>query len=173
MPCDHTADDLANIDGLYNYALALSRNHAAAEDLVQETYVRAMRALSWLRAGSNLRAWLFTILRNVWLNQLRKRARDPQFIRIEDCDGRLADGMAEASTDAHDIYVSDIDAGRVQGAIERLPIKLRKVILLREYEDLSYSEIASVLECPAGTVMSRLARARTMLRALLSEPPPP
>jgi RNA polymerase sigma-70 factor, ECF subfamily len=173
MPRDHDGDDLVNIDGLYSYALALTRNHAAAQDLVQETYVRAIPAVSWLRPESNLKAWLFTILRNVWLNQLRKRARAPHFIRIEDCDARLADVMAETSTDAHDIYVSQIEARRVQGAIQRLPVRFQEVVWLREYEDLSYKEIASALDCPAGTVMSRLSRARTMLRTLLSEPPPP
>jgi RNA polymerase sigma-70 factor, ECF subfamily len=173
MSCDYDGDDLANIDGLYSYALALTRSYAAAEDLVQETYVRAMRALSRLRPGSNLRAWLFSIMRNVWLNQLRKRARDPCFIRIEACDGRLADGVAGTSTDAHDIYVRQIEARRVQGAILRLPVSLQEVVWLRAYKDLSYREIAGALDCPAGTVMSRLARARTKLRILLAEPPPP
>ncbi len=165
MPCDHDADDMVNMDGLYSYALALTRNHAEAEDLVQETYVRAVRALSCLRPGSNLKVWLRTILRNVWLNQLRKRRFEPHFIGI---DG-VADGIAETSKDAHDICVSEIEARRVRGAIQNLPVRFREVILLREYEDLSYREIASVLGCPAGTVMSRLARARTKLRALLSE----
>jgi RNA polymerase sigma-70 factor, ECF subfamily len=173
MPCDHDADDLADIDGLYSYALALIRNHAEAEDLVEETYVRAAGALSSVRAGRNLRAWLFSILRNVWLNQLKKRVPASHFIRIEDYDGGLADETAETSTDAHDICVVEIEARRVRGAIQELPIRSREVILLREHVDFSYSEIASVLECSEGTVMSRLARARTMLRTLLSEPPPP
>ena len=168
MPGNQDADWLVNFDGLYSYALALTRNHAEAEDLVQETYVRAMRAMGWLRAGSNLKAWLFTILRNVWLNQLRKRRTGPQFIGIEDCNG-AADGIAEPSKDALDIYMCKMEAERVQGAIQKLSAESREIILLREYEELSYREIASVLDCPVGTVMSRLARARTKLHTLLSE----
>jgi RNA polymerase sigma-70 factor (ECF subfamily) len=167
MSCDHDVDNLVNIDGLYSYAMVLTRNHAEAEDLVKETYVRAMRALSCLRPGSNRKAWLFTILRNIWLNQLRKR-RGPRFVGIDDCDG-VRDSTAELSKDAYDSYVSKMEAGQVQSAIQMLPIESREVILLREYEELSYREIASVLDCPSRTVMSRLARARTELRTLLSE----
>lgn len=168
MPCDHDTDNLVNIDGLYSYALVLTRNHAEAEDLVQETYVRAMRALSRLREGSDLKAWLFTILRNVWLNQATRRRVGPQFVGIEDCYG-IADAIGEPSKDAHDTYVSKMETRRVQDAIQKLPMEFREIIVLREYEELSYREIASVLECPAGTVMSRLARARRRLRTLLSE----
>ena len=78
------------LDGLYSYALVLTRNHAEAEDLVQETYVRAMQAMERLRAGSNIKGWLFTILKNIWLNQLRKRRNGPQMIEIEVGDGVLA-----------------------------------------------------------------------------------
>jgi RNA polymerase sigma-70 factor, ECF subfamily len=153
MPCDHTADDLATIDGLYSYALALSRNHGAAEELVQETYVRAMRALSRLRPGSNLRFWLFTILRNVWLNQLRKRARGPHFIRIEDHDGRLADGMADPSTHAHDIYVSKIDAKRVQDAIERISFATSQLNEARQLEDtkLAFARTLHAISVPLSS----------------------
>src|SRR5260370_40718235 len=75
------------LDGLYSYALVLTRNQAEAEDLVQETYVRALQAMGRLRAGSNMKGWLFTILRNIWLNQLRKRRNGPQMIEIEIGDG--------------------------------------------------------------------------------------
>jgi RNA polymerase sigma-70 factor, ECF subfamily len=168
MPCDYDADSLVNIDGLYSYAMVLTRNQADAEDLVQETYVRAMRAMSSLQAGSNLKAWLFTILRNAWLNQVRKRRFGPQFVGIADGHD-IANGIGQPSKDAHDNYVSKIERMRVQDAIQKLPIEFREIIVLREYEELSYREIASVLECPVGTVMSRLARARTKLRNMLSE----
>ena len=79
MPCDHDADSLVNIDGLYSYALVLTCDHPKAEELVEETYVRAMRVLSSFQAGSNQKARLFTILRNVWVNQVRKRRFGPQF----------------------------------------------------------------------------------------------
>jgi RNA polymerase sigma-70 factor (ECF subfamily) len=155
------------LDGLYSYALVLTRNHAEAEDLVQETYVRALPALARLRAGSNTKGWLFTILRNVWLNQLRRWRNGPQMIELEVGDG-VANSIVETSKDSHDLYVSKLEAEQVRAAIHELSIDFREIILLREYEDLSYQEIASVLDCPVGTVMSRLGRARARLRALLS-----
>jgi RNA polymerase sigma-70 factor (ECF subfamily) len=157
---------VGHLDGLYSYALILTRNHAEAEDLVQETYVRAIPAMRRLREGSNTKGWLFTILRNVWLNQLRKWRNGPQMIDLEVGDG-VANSVVEPSKDSHDLYVSKLEAEQVRAAIQELPIDLREIILLREYEDLSYQEIANVLECPVGTVMSRLGRARAKLRMLL------
>jgi RNA polymerase sigma-70 factor (ECF subfamily) len=154
------------LDGLYSYALVLTRNHAEAADLVQETYVRALPAMGRLRAGSNTKGWLFTILRNIWLNQLRKRRNGPQMIELEVGDG-VANSIVEKSKDSHDLYVSKLEAEQVRAAIQELPEDFREIILLREYEDLSYQEIASVLDCPVGTVMSRLGRARAKLRVLL------
>jgi len=158
---------VGHLDGLYSYALILTRNHAEAEDLVQETYVRAIPAMRRLREGSNTKGWLFTILRNVWLNQLRKWRNGPQMIDLEVGDG-VANSVVEPSKDSHDLYVSKLEAEQVRAAIQELPVDFREIILLREYEDLSYQEIASVLDCPVGTVMSRLGRARARLRALLS-----
>ena len=143
-----------HLDGLYSYALVLTRNHAEAEDLVQETYVRALPAMGRLRAGSNTKGWLFTILRNVWLNQLRKWRNGPQMIEVDVGDG-VANSIVETSKDSHALYVSKLEAEQVRAAIQGLPIDFREIILLREYEDLSYQEIASVLDCPVGTVMSR------------------
>jgi RNA polymerase sigma-70 factor (ECF subfamily) len=156
------------LDGLYSYALVLTRNHAEAEDLVQETYVRAMQAMGRLRAGSNIKGWLFTILKNIWLNQLRKRRNAPQVVEIEVGDG-VANSVVEPSKDSHDLYVSKVETEQVRTAIQELSVEFREVILLRECEDLSYLEIASVLDCPVGTVMSRLGRARAKLRAALSD----
>jgi RNA polymerase sigma-70 factor (ECF subfamily) len=90
------------LDGLYSYALILTRNHAEAEDLVQETYVRAIPAMGRLRADSNTKGWLFTILRNIWLNQLRKRRNGRQMIEIDVGDG-IADSIVEPSKDSHDL----------------------------------------------------------------------
>jgi RNA polymerase sigma-70 factor (ECF subfamily) len=156
------------LDGLYSYAMVLTRNHTEAEDLVQETYVRALKAMGRLRAGSNMKGWLFTILRNVWFNQLRKSRNSPQMVGIEIV-GSVANSVVEPSKDPHDLYVSKMEAEQVRAAIQELPADFREVIVLREYEDLSYQEIASVLDCPIGTVMSRLGRARAKLRPLLSE----
>jgi RNA polymerase sigma-70 factor (ECF subfamily) len=161
------ATGVEHLDGLYSYALILTRNHAEAEDLVQETYVRAIPAMGRLRADSNTKGWLLTILRNIWLNQLRKWRNGRQLIEMEFGDG-VANSLIEPSKDSHDLYVSKLEAEQVQAAIQKLPVDFREIILLREYEDLSYQEIASVLDCPVGTVMSRLGRARAKLRPLLA-----
>jgi RNA polymerase sigma-70 factor (ECF subfamily) len=154
------------LDGLYGYAMALTRNHARAEDLVQETYVRAIPAMGRLRTGSNTKGWLFTILRNVWLNQLRKWRNGPQMIEIEVGDG-VSNSIVEPSKNSHELYVSKMETEQVRAAIQELPIQFREIIVLREYEELSYQEIANILDCPVRTVMSRLVRARAKLRTLL------
>ncbi|WP_169746968.1 sigma-70 family RNA polymerase sigma factor [Edaphobacter aggregans] len=156
------APGLEFLNGLYSYALVLTRNPADAEDLVQETYVRAMPAMGKLRQDSNIKNWLFTILRNIRLNQLRKLRNGPQLF----ADG-VADSIVEPSKNSHDLYVNKLESERVRAAIQELPVQLREIILLREYEGLSYHEIAGVLDCPVGTVMSRLGRARAKLRTLL------
>jgi RNA polymerase sigma-70 factor, ECF subfamily len=154
------------LDGLYGYAMALTRNHARAEDLVQETYLRAIPAMGRLRAGSNTKGWLFTILRNVWFNQLRKYRNGPQMIEIEAGDG-ASNNIVDPSKNSHELYVSKMETEQVRGAIQELPVRFREIIVLRESEELSYREIASILDCPVGTVMSRLVRARAKLRTLL------
>ena len=154
------------LDGLYSYAMVLTRNHAEAEDLVQEAYARAMRAMQRLRADGNIKAWLFTVLKNIWFDQLRKRRNGPPFVDIEGPDG--AANIVEPSKNSHDIYMSKLEIQQVRAAIQQLPVEFREVILLREYEDLSYREIASILRCPLGTVRSRLGRARAKLGTLLA-----
>lgn len=163
------ASGVGYLNGLYSYALVLTRNHTEADELVQETYVRAMQAMGRLRAGSNMKGWLFTILRNVWFNQLRKWRNAPQMVEIDVWDD-VVNSVVEPSKDSYDLYVSKVEAEQVRTAIEELSVEFREIILLREYEDLSYVEIANVLDCPVGTVMSRLGRARAKLRAALSEP---
>ncbi|WP_158792825.1 RNA polymerase sigma factor [Granulicella sp. L60] len=159
---------LEYLDGLYYYALALTRHTAEAEDLVQETYVRAIEAYSRLREDSNIKGWLFTILRNQWLNELRRRRRGPQFV-VGDDDACIIDGLPSNFPDAQTQLEGEEDAIRVKTAIGKLPSEFQEVLILREFEELSYLEIASVLNCPMGTVMSRLGRARAKLRGLLSE----
>jgi RNA polymerase sigma-70 factor, ECF subfamily len=163
---------LDHLDGLYSYALLLSRNHAEAEDLVQETYVRAIPAMGRLRVDSNTKGWLCAILRNIWLNQIRKWRNRPQMIEIDAQNG-VANSVVDPSKNSHDVYVSKLETNQLRAAIQELPVELREIIQLRGCEDLSYQEIAGVLNCPVGTVMSRLARARKTLRALLSETPEP
>jgi RNA polymerase sigma-70 factor (ECF subfamily) len=162
-----TIDLSEYVDGLYSYALVLSRNRTEAEDLVQETCLRAIRAMERLRPDSNAKSWLFTILRNIWFNQLRQRRTAPKVVEL-DLDGDGANRAADTRKDPHATYVSNIEQEQVRTAIQQLPVEFREIIILREYEELSYQEIAAVLECPLGTVMSRLARARSKLRDLLS-----
>jgi len=157
---------LGYLDGLYGYAMSLCHNQAEAEDLTQETYLRAVRALGRLAPDSNLKSWLFAIMRNIWLNQVRHAQSGPQFVEIDD-EGEQS-VQVKSSEDLHAEYVNKVERARVRTAVDSLPPLYREVILLREFEGLSYQEIAGILDCPAGTVMSRLGRAREKLRLMLS-----
>jgi RNA polymerase sigma-70 factor (ECF subfamily) len=163
-PAEETAG-IEHIDGLYSYALVLTRNRSEAEDLVQETYVRAIGAMGRLRSDSNVKSWLFTILRNIWFNQLRHQ-RTAKLVALDGEEGAM--DIAETAKSPYAFYVSKMEHKQVREAIQQLPADFREIILLREFEELSYQEIATILDCPAGTVMSRLARARAKLRMLLS-----
>jgi RNA polymerase sigma-70 factor, ECF subfamily len=158
---------LEHVDGLYAYAFVLCGDRTEAEDLVQETYLRAIKAVARLRDDSNRKGWLFTILRNVWLNQLRHRRIVPQISGLN-LDMYIRDLAIHRHDDPYSQLVSKMDREMVRDAIQELPTIFREVILLREYEELSYQEIAGVLNIPLGTVMSRLGRARAQLRVLLS-----
>lgn len=153
------------LNGLYGYAVVLSRNRVDAEDLVQETCVRAVRAIDRLQSDTNMKAWLYTILRNIWFNQCR---RSPAVLSVITLEEEVEIG-ADPRADPHKQYIVSEERKRVENAIQKLPTNLREVILLRVYEELSYQEIAGVLCCPTGTVMSRLSRARSKLRELLSK----
>ena len=155
------------LDSLYRYALMLTRNPAEADDLVQETYLRAIQAFSRLREDSNVRAWLFTILRNLRLNAIRKVRTGPRLVQ-DDKDGDMMDDLTGNSPDPHELLEKGEDIQRVRFAIEELSPEFREILLLREFEELSYQEIATVLRCPIGTVMSRLGRARAKLRTVLT-----
>src|SRR6516165_1950853 len=117
LECDETDHPegvlLENIDGLYSYALVLTHNPVEAEDLVQETYLRAAQAMGRLRSGSNTKGWMFTILRNVWFNQFRKWRNGPPMSVIEFAEG-IADTVADPSKDSHEVYVSKLEAEQVR-----------------------------------------------------------
>jgi RNA polymerase sigma-70 factor (ECF subfamily) len=166
-PTSQDTAGIEHINGLFSYALVLTRNRSEAEDLVQETYVRAIGAMRRPPPDNNKKSWMLTILRNVWLNQLRQRRTTPKLIDT-DTDERTGDIAIETSKDPYESYASEVESEQVRRAIQQLPVALREIILLREYEELSYQEIASVLSCPTGTVMSRLGRARSKLRTLLA-----
>jgi RNA polymerase sigma-70 factor (ECF subfamily) len=151
------------MDGLYGYAMVLTGDATVAADVVQETYVRATEPMGPLREDSNVKACLFTILRNIVLKQVRQQRTRPRLL----ADENTADLVIETAKDLHALSVSKVEVKQVREAIMRLPLALREIILLREYGELSYQEIATLLDCPLGTVMSRQARARSKLRTLL------
>lgn len=153
--------------GLFAHAVALTRNSFEAEDLVQETYVRAIQAMGRLREGSNLRAWLHTILRNVHFNDARQKCNGPRVISLEEDDNHV-DVAGSIDEDPHTLAVRTLETRQVQEAIQQLSDDYRTIILLREYKGFSYQQIAKCLRCPPGTVMSRLARARSRLGTLLA-----
>jgi len=124
--------------------------------------VRAVGAAN--RPDSNgLKSWLFVIMRNVWFNQLRHMNSGPRFVDLD-----ANDQPVEASNNPHVLYLRKLDREQVRKAIESLPDAYREIVVLRDIEGFTYQEIATVLDCPAGTVMSRLGRARGKLRTLLS-----
>ena len=148
------------IPRLRRYARALAGDRAAADDLVQDTLERAWAKLHLYRRGTDLRAWLFTVMHNVYVNQLR--AARPS-VELDEEMPELAQPARETDT----LELRDLDR-----AIRRLPPEQREVLLLVVLEDMSYHEAAGTLGIPIGTVMSRLARAREKLRAMLSGLPP-
>ncbi|HET6977747.1 MAG TPA: sigma-70 family RNA polymerase sigma factor [Pyrinomonadaceae bacterium] len=154
---------MEHIDSLYGYALVLTRDATEAEDLVQETYVRAASAANQPEPDGNLKGWLFVIMRNAWLNHLRHRTNGPRFVELEQGEPSIS----EAHENPHVVYLRKLERQQVREAIERLPDAYREIVVLRDIEGFSYQEIATVLDCPAGTVMSRLGRARGKLRKML------
>jgi RNA polymerase sigma-70 factor (ECF subfamily) len=161
------SDALSYLNDIYRYAMTLARNSVEADDLVQETYVRALNAIGRLRPNSNLKVWLFTILRNIWRNQLRSKHHRYTTSELDDSDSNPS-LSSDPSRSPYSLFAKGINIQLVRDAINQLPPDHREIIILREYEDLSYQEIADVLNCPIGTVMSRLGRAREKLKVLLS-----
>jgi len=157
---------LVHLDLLYRAALRLTHNRAEAEDLVQETWLRAIRHFDQFDPGSNCRAWLLTILRNAFLNRLRREGREILESDVA-ADGSGATRLEEAAV-AHaspeENFLQTVLHGDVDRALKTLPLPFRLVVTLADLEGLTYKEIAQVLDCPIGTVMSRLSRARQLMR---------
>src|SRR6266480_1678882 len=158
---------LQHLDSLYGYALTLTRDQSAAEDLVQESYLRAVRAFEQLMANSNLKSWLFVIMRNAWLNQLRHTRSGPRFVELDAEETDFVYQKDRLGEDPLVVYLRKLEREQIQVAIDELPELYREVVVLRDLEGFSYQEIATMLSCPAGTVMSRLGRARAKLRRAL------
>jgi len=158
---------------LYSAALRMTRNAADAEDVVQETFLKAYRAYGTFEEGTNLKAWLYRILTNTYINRYRKQARRPaevDFGEVEDLYlyKRLAAGESgNASRSAEEEALEQFVDADVKGAIEALPEHFRMPVLLADVEGFSYKEIAEILDVPIGTVMSRLHRGRKALEKAL------
>jgi RNA polymerase sigma-70 factor (ECF subfamily) len=151
-------------DALYNFARWLAHDSRDAEDLVQETYLRALRSFASFRPGTNFRAWIFRILRNNFLSSCSKLERRMTVaIDSEEVGPELAIDMENPET----ILMSRSDSQLMQRAIDDLPVHYREALVLCEVEEMSYQEIAQILSIPMGTVMSRLARARKAVRESL------
>jgi RNA polymerase sigma-70 factor, ECF subfamily len=160
---------------LYTAALRMTRNPADAEDLVQETYLKAYRAFHTFQEGTNLKAWLYRILTNTFINSYRSKKRKPEQSDIEDVEDlylyRRLGGLeaAAAGRSAEEEVLDHFTDTEVKEAVESLPENFRMAVLLADVEGFSYKEIAEILDIPIGTVMSRLHRGRRALQKALFE----
>lgn len=152
-------------DSLYNFACWLTRDRAEAEDLVQETYAKALRGFPSFAPGTNFRAWIFRIMRNAFLNSRTGLAA--RTVTLDDDKGAEVE-LAQATEETPEsLYFEQANQEAIREAIENLPVAFRETLLLADVEEMSYREIAETLGVPEGTVMSRLSRARKLLRTAL------
>ena len=155
------AEALSYIDSLYGTAMRLTRRAADAEDLVQDTYLKAFRSAAQFERGTNLKAWLFTILHNTFRNMRRHDGRNPIDVDSEVVEQAAGDSARDFSPEQL-LTRASIDAD-LQAALDALPDTFRQAVWLRDVEELTYAEIAGVLDVPIGTVMSRISRGRRSL----------
>src|SRR4249920_2647276 len=164
------AEAMPYLDGMYAAAYRLTRNAADAEDLIQETFLRAYRGFHQFEPGTNLKAWLYRILMNTFINSYRKKQREPQTISEDEIEdwylySRMARGGAEPSAEA--TVIESLPDEDVQDALSNLPEQFREAVMLADVEGFSYKEIAEIMGVPIGTVMSRLHRGRKALQQRL------
>ncbi len=162
------ADLLKHLDALYNLAVWMTRERALAEDIVQEACLRAVRFRHQFQPGTNLRAWLFQIVRSVAITQYRRDRRAGQRVGVEALEGQRAGPASGAAVNrlAGDEPFARVD---IDAALEQLPEEYRSVVVLSDLEGLSMADVAAAMSCPVGTVKSRLFRARALLRQSLAE----
>lgn len=160
------------MDSLYSTALRLTRNTEEAEDLIQDTYLRAYRFFDKFQQGTNFKAWIFKILTNTFINKYRKKVRTPQQVQLEKVEFGLESSAPKEGTD-WDGYdennYAELFDDDIKSALSQLSEDFRMVILLADVENFSYKEIATIIDRPIGTVMSRLFRGRKMLQKVLEQ----
>ena len=160
-----TGEALSYIDSLYGTAMRLTRRTADAEDLVQDTYLKAFRAWNQFQRGTNLKAWLFTILHNTFRNMKRHEGRSPVDVDSDTVEGAVDLHGEHTPESLLTRATLDVD---LQQALEELPEAFRQAVWLRDVEEFTYADMASMLDVPIGTVMSRISRGRRMLYERLS-----
>jgi RNA polymerase sigma-70 factor (ECF subfamily) len=162
---------LPHLKSLYHFAFRLSSDEDDANDLVQDTYLKAYRFIGSYEKGSNAKAWLFRILKNSFINNYRKQSKQPAKVDYEEAENYLNTGKAaySESIDLRDKLFGGLIGDEVSRALNSLPVDFRTVIILCDIEDFTYEEIAKIVDIPIGTVRSRLHRARNMLRDMLTE----
>ena len=163
---------IIHIDALFNNALHMTQNVAEAEDLVQETYLKAHRYFDNFKRGTNCKAWLFTIMRNTYINNYRKKKKSPEEIDYDTIspfyESIKDDGFLSSQTPEDNFFV-DIMDDVVKKALDDLPDEFRLAVMMADLEGFSYKEIADILNCPLGTVRSRLSRGRKQLQEALHD----
>ena len=162
---------LGHLDGMYAAALRLTRNERDAEDLVQDAMLRAYRFFDKFERGTNARAWLFTILTNTFINKYRRKVKEREVVDAAASEGLhptiVASPVADGPAGPEELVVDQLLSDDVLKAIDELPIDFRMVVILADLQEFAYKEIAEILGCPVGTVMSRLFRGRRMLQKQL------
>lgn len=163
------AEALPHMDLLYNFALRTTGDPDDAQDLLQETFLKAYRFWDKYEKGTNIRAWLFRIMKNSYINRYRKETREPGKVDFEEVEN-FYDSIRDESKETSDLQqrmFGDLLGDEVTSALQELPDDFRTVVILCDIEELTYEEIAEFLNCPIGTVRSRLHRGRKMLQARL------
>lgn len=164
---DFESEIIPHLDAMYNFALRLTANPDDAEDLVQESIVKAFRFFSSYERGTNAKAWLFRILKNSFINDYRKTSKQPYKVDYNDVDSYYESVKSEQSdtTDLQSKMFRELLDDDITDALARLPEDFRIVVLLSDIDEFTYEEIANMLDVPIGTVRSRLHRGRKLLRA--------